>query len=119
MGRDWSELPDITFGIKQDLPCLDSGWQRFPGHYLLYASSGTFTLETEETRWLLPPQRAAWVRADALIRIYANAPITSSSVLYARNAIPSPAFACRVFGVTPLAREMILYAMQWDIQRDP
>ena len=119
MAETSTNLPSITFGIKRDLPYLDSGWQRFSGHYLIYASIGTFTLETEDARWLLPPQRAAWVRAGELIRIYAPSPIISSSVLYAPDVLLSLSFNCRVFGVTPLAREMILYAMQWDMHRDP
>ena len=44
--------PDVTFGINRDLPSLDSDWQAFPGHYLLYASSGAFTLEVEDKQWL-------------------------------------------------------------------
>src|SRR5437764_4097388 len=120
MGQDWANvrLPEFTFGINQDLPSLDSGWQRFPGHYLLYASSGTFILEVEDMQWFLPPQRAAWVQADVLIRIQAKVPITSSSILFAKDAIPILPFSCRVFAVTPLAREMILYAMKWGITRD-
>jgi AraC-like DNA-binding protein len=114
-----AHLPDFTFGINQELPALDPGWQTFPGHYLLYASQGTFTLAVADRQWLLPPQRAAWVAADVLIRVRATGPITSSSILFARGSIPPPAFDCRVFEVTPLAREMILYAMRWGMTRDP
>jgi AraC-like DNA-binding protein len=112
-------LPDVTFGINQDLPSLDSGWKTFPGHYLLYAASGAFTLEVADRQWILPPQRAAWVAANVLIRIQARAAVTSSSILFARDSIPPPPYECRVFAVSPLAREMILYAMRWGIDRDP
>ncbi|HEX6507155.1 MAG TPA: AraC family transcriptional regulator [Chloroflexota bacterium] len=114
-----STFPDVTFGINQDLPSLDSGWRTFPGHYLLYASSGAFTLDVADKQWTLPPQRAAWVAADVLIRIQAKGPITSSSILFARDSIMPPPFDCRVFAITPLAREMILHAMRWGIARDP
>lgn len=121
MGQDSASIriPDYTFGINRELPSLDSGWQTFPGHYLLYASRGTFTLEVEDRQWLLPPQRAAWVAADVLIRIRATASVISSSILFARESIPPPAFDCRVFAMTPLAREMIVYAMRWGIDRIP
>ena len=121
MGQDATaiQIPSYTFGIHQDLPELDSGWQTFPGHYLLYASSGTFILDVDTKRWLLPPQRAAWVYANKRIRISANARITSSSVLFADGAIPPPPDDCRVFTVTPLAREMIQYAVRWSIDRNP
>lgn len=121
MGQDPAtiQIPSYTFGIHQDLPELDSGWQTFPGHYLLYASSGTFILDVDTKRWLLPPQRAAWVCANKRIRISAKARITSSSVLFAAATILAPPDDCRVFTVTPLAREMIQYAVRWGIDRNP
>src|SRR5258708_30046064 len=121
MGQDVAALriPEFTFGINRELPSLDSSWQTFPGHYVLYPSSGAFTLDVENRQWLLPPQRAAWVGADTLIRIHAKGAVTSSSILFARDSIQQPAFQCRVFSVTPLAREMILYAMRWGMDRDP
>src|SRR5690348_9945373 len=97
MGQNTFQIPDFTFGINQKLPSLDPGWQAFPGHYLLYASSGVFILEVEDKRWLLPPQRAAWVAADIPIHIYATNAITSSSILFSQGSIPPPAFDCRVF----------------------
>lgn len=112
-------LPNITFGINSRWPSLNTEWQTFPGHYLLYAATGTFTLEVDDRQWLLPPQRAAWVAADVLIRLRAKSPVTSSSILFAKGTIPTPPFDCRVFSVSPLAREMILYAMRWGMDRDP
>lgn len=112
------DLPNFTFGIYQDLAPFDRGWQTFPGHYLLYASSGAFNLEVEDCQWLLPPHRAAWVAADVPIRLQSKIPVTSSSILFAKDLIPAPHFNCRVFAVSPLAREMICYAVRWGIDRD-
>ena len=62
--------PPITFGINQVFDqAFDSGWVQFPGHYLLYASTGAFQLEVGNVRWLLPPQRAAWVAAGTPLRL--------------------------------------------------
>ena len=58
-------------------------------------------------------------RLGRLIRIQAKGPITSSSILFAHDSIRPPTVDCRVFGVTPLAREMILHAMRWGMERDP
>lgn len=112
--------PPITFGINQVFDkAFDSGWVKFPGHYLLYASTGAFHLEVENVRWLLPPQRAAWVAAGTPLHLTGAGPGTTSSVLFAENAIARPPFVCRVFGVSTLAREMLLYAMRWDKDREP
>lgn len=113
-----SKLPQHTFGINQVFDAaFDSGWRTFPGHYLLYASSGAFRLEVNAVRWLLPPQRAAWVVADTPLRLSAELPGTTSSVLFAVHTIPQPPFVCRVFAVSALAREMLLYATRWGPDR--
>lgn len=110
----------VTFGINQQFDRdFDSGWVQFPGHYLLYASTGAFSLMVGNRRWLLPPQRAAWLVAHTPMRLVANGPGTTSSVLFTETLIPRPAFVCRVFAVSTLAREMLLYAMQWGADRDP
>ena len=112
--------PPITFGIKQVFDqAFDSGWVQFPGHYLLYASTGAFYLEVGKARWLLPPQRAAWVAARTPLRLTGAGPGTTSSVLFGESAIPRPAFVCRVFAVSALAREMLLYTMCWGADREP
>lgn len=113
------DIPPHTFAIRQSFEALDTGWRPFPGHYLLYAASGAFHLEVEQAQWLLPPQRAALIKAGVPIRLYTRGTVTCNSVLFAAGTIPEPAFECRVFRVTPLAREMLLYAMRWDRQRSP
>jgi len=111
--------PPITFGINQVFDkAFDSGWVQFPGHYLFYASTGAFHLEVGNVRWLLPPQRAAWVAAGTPLRLTGVGPGTTSSVLFSQNAIPQPAFVCRVFAVSALARELLLYAMRWGADRE-
>ena len=122
MNRDvpFFAAPPITFGIQQRFDkAFDSGWVQFPGHYLLYAATGAFQLEVDNVRWLLPPQRAAWVAAGTPLRLTGTGAGTTSSVLFAASTLPQPAFLCRVFAVSPLAREMLLYAMRWNRERDP
>lgn len=112
-------IPDWTFGINQVFgAAFDSGWRSFPGPYLLYASTGAFHLEVGRARWLLPPQRAAWVAANTELRLSAAGAGTTSSVLFRAGTIAPLGFSCRVFGVSALAREMLLYAMRWGPGRD-
>ena len=108
-----------AYGFHQTFTALEDKWSAFPSHYLLYAATGAFRLEVDKAQWLLPPQRAAWIAADVPIRVSIQAPVTSSSVLFAKGSIPTPAFDCRVFAISPLAREMIHYAMRWGPDRDP
>lgn len=46
-------------------------------------------------------------------------PFTTSSVLFDAQTFPAPDFACRVFAMSALAREMTQHAMRWGPQRDP
>lgn len=112
-------FPPITFGINQVFDeTFDSGWVAFPGHYLLYASTGAFRLAVDQVQWLLPPQRAAWVAAHVPLRLSAAGPGATSSVLFAEDAIPQPEFESRVFAVSTLARELLLYATRWGPERN-
>lgn len=108
----------LAFAFHQRFESLGSEWFRFPNHYLLYASSGAFHLEVGNSRWFLPPQRAAWILADTPFRASIDGPSTCSSVLFNPEIIYPPGVPCRVFAVSPLAREMIQYAMRWGRDRN-
>jgi AraC-like DNA-binding protein len=114
---DLEHNPASAFGFYQEFVSLGDEWISFPRHYLLYASTGVFHLEVEQTQWLLPPQRAAWIAAGVPIRVTIQAPVTCCSVLYAQGSIAPPVPGCRVFALSPLAREMIRYAMRWGPDR--
>jgi AraC-like DNA-binding protein len=114
---DLENHPAAAFGFYQEFTSLGEEWISFPRHYLLYASSGVFRLEVAQMQWLLPPQRAAWIAAGVPIRVTISAPVTCCSVLYARASMPPPVSSCRVFALSPLAREMIRYAMRWGPDR--
>ena len=112
-------IPNFTFGINQVFDAaFNSGWLTFPGHYLIYAATGAFHLEVDRVRWLLPPQRAAWVAANVPFQLSAERPGTTNSVLFAQCALPQPAMACSVFAVSTLAREMLSYGVRWGSDRD-
>jgi AraC-like DNA-binding protein len=113
---DNAMLKSHAFHKSFDAP-FDTGWREFPQHYLLYASAGSFNLEIDDKRWLLPPQRAALIAARMPIRIWTTAPVTSSSVLFADAEMTMPDSACKVFACSALAIEMIRHAMRWDAQR--
>lgn len=93
---------------------IDTGIRTFPQHYLLYASHGAFQLDTETRSWLLPPHRAALIAANTAIRVRAEKSATSASVLFDAAHIAVPSARCAVFRVSPLIREMVLYAVRWN-----
>ncbi|MDF2698207.1 MAG: AraC family transcriptional regulator [Labilithrix sp.] len=60
---DVDSVADEAFGLAEELETFTSHEHRHDKHQLLYAASGTMTLTASGQRWLLPPQRAAWIAA--------------------------------------------------------
>ncbi len=85
----------------------------FDRHYLLYAAEGSLRLETQGRVWSLPPSRAAWIAAGEPLEVTIGRPMICCSVLFAPGFIEPPPEPCKVFAVTPLAREMILECQRW------
>lgn len=108
-----------AFGFYREFESLPAEWRSFPRHYLLYAASGAFRLEVAQAQWLLPPYRAALIAADVPLRVSITAPVTCCSVLFDPARVALPPQSCQVFALSPLAREMVRYAMRWGPDRDP
>ncbi len=108
----------LAYAVHRTFEPFDSGVRSFPRHYLLYASAGAFHLTIGGRDWLLPPQRAAWIRSHVDMRVVAKMTVTNASVLFQPDALPPQSEDCLVFQVPLLAREMILYAMRWGPERD-
>nr|MCU0682798.1 helix-turn-helix transcriptional regulator [Polyangiaceae bacterium] len=90
-----------------------SRWHAHRKHQLLYSAAGALHLEIGGAQWLLPPQRAGWIPARMRHRVRATGPIALRTLyLDPGESVPEGGEA-RVFSVSPLAREMILYAMRW------
>ncbi|CAN7313175.1 helix-turn-helix domain-containing protein [Neorhizobium tomejilense] len=89
----------------------------FDADYLLYASTGTFILDIGDRRWMLPPQRAALIARGTVIAVRSKGQATASSVLFGDSEFDAPLPVCRVFGLSDLARQMILHVMHWDAGR--
>lgn len=86
-------------------------------HQLLYAERGSLDLTAEGGRWLLPPQRAAWIGAGVPHAVRFRSPVSLRTVYLDARVPLLPEARVVVFAVTALAREMILKAMEWGPDR--
>ncbi len=111
---DVDAVPVSAFGLADDLEPFHSDWHQHRRHQILYASGGVIELRVGDRRWLLPPQKAAWITADVLHTASSRTGALLRTV-YLDPALVTrgPTWQCRVFAVTPLAREMLLGAMRW------
>lgn len=91
-------------------------WHAHSRHQLLYSFRGTVHLEVAQTRFLLPPQRAAWIPAGILHRTHLNQ-VSCGSVFFSSDMLSSPPEQVRIIAASPVVREMILYAMRWPVHR--
>ena len=76
-------------------------------HYLLCASAGALRLEAQSQAWLLPPARAALIRAGHPIRVSIQQPVTTASILFDVTFTGPPPAALAVFDLSPLARALV------------
>lgn len=107
------------FGLADDLAPFKSAWHAHARHQILYALRGSLSLEVHGGSWLLPPHRAAFLTAHTAHRVVAQRPVALRTVYLAPDLLPAPDWDCRVFTVTPLGRELILYAARWSHASDP
>lgn len=89
-------------------------FHRHRRHQLLYAARGTARLESADAQFLLPPQRAVWIPAGLRHATHV-ADAEGISVFFDRAW--SAQRELRVFEVSPLLREMLLYARRWPLSR--
>ena len=112
-------IPSSGFGLAEELNGVTSSWHQHQKHQLLYAASGTLRLHIHNKQWLLPPQRGAWLAAGIQHQVIVKGEAQLRTVYLSNNLKLSPNIGCGVFSISPLAREMILYAMRWPATREP
>jgi len=96
-------------GCAQDWPC---GFKIKPHYHqcgqLIFASSGTLNVLTENGIWLVPPQRAVWMPPKQAHIINARTDATFRTV-YVNTELAKKLYSdCRILFMTPLLREAIL-----------
>lgn len=76
-------------------------------HQVIHAASGILRVTSEAAVWVVPPGRAIWMPAGRPHALYCHTEVALRTV-YLRAAPPGLGDACRVCGVSPLLREILL-----------
>jgi AraC-like DNA-binding protein/mannose-6-phosphate isomerase-like protein (cupin superfamily) len=79
---------------------------------LLYARSGVVLVTSDQGRWMLPPEHALWIPPHVEHAVEMLGPVKMFSLYVEPAALPGLAAVVRVVGVTDLARELIIAAVQ-------
>jgi AraC-like DNA-binding protein len=78
---------------------------------LLYASSGVMTVATESGVWVVPPLRAVWIPAHIHHQIEVSGTLSMRTLYIDPAHYSGPSGDCCVIGVSPLLKELIVYAV--------
>jgi AraC-like DNA-binding protein len=108
-----------AFCMSIDIGPGNYGWHTHRRNGLIYAISGILKLEVESAQWLLPPQRAAWVPVNIEHETHLLTPAKLRWIVLDPSFPGVPESGCKVFSVTPLFREMIIFSQRWVPDRDP
>ena len=96
---------------------LVTGWHFHDVHQIEYAIGGVVEVETASAHYLLPPQQAAWIPVGLEHQATMNPAVKTLAVMFDPELIPDPGDRARILAVSPLIREMMLYALRWPIDR--
>ncbi|MGE2691261.1 AraC family transcriptional regulator [Mycolicibacterium pulveris] len=96
---------------------LITGWHSHDVHQIEYAVGGVVEVETDCAHYLLPPQQAAWIPVGLDHQATMNPDVRTVAVMFDPLLIPDGGDRARIIAVSPLIREMMLYALRWPIDR--
>lgn len=101
---------DLPFDIRPVIALADDypagyvdKWHSHSRSQLCFARSGVMSLVTEQTSFVLPPNRAVWLPAGMLHQVACLGPV-SVQVLYVDPGLPSGLKLLPVRGVGPRPR---------------
>jgi AraC-like DNA-binding protein len=96
---------------------LVTGWHSHDLHQIQYAIGGVVEVETAAAHYLLPPQQAAWIPVGLEHQATMNPDVRSVAVMFDPGLLPPTDQRARILAVSPLIREMMIYALRWPIGR--
>jgi AraC-like DNA-binding protein len=96
---------------------LVTGWHSHDLHQIQYAIGGVVEVETASAHYLLPPQQAAWIPVGLEHQATMTPKVRSVAVMFDPDLLPAVDSRARIVVVSPLIRQMMIYALRWPIGR--
>lgn len=116
---DYEATPRAVVAIGNDYP----DGHVIPPHrhrrsQLLFGATGVMMVRTEQGRWVVPPERAVWIPGGVTHDVRPIGPVSVRSVYVEPDAIAGLPTECRVVGVSPLMRSLLLEAVDLPLEYD-
>ncbi|MDT5211950.1 MAG: hypothetical protein QOK18_189 [Mycobacterium sp.] len=96
---------------------LITGWHSHEVHQIEYAMHGIVEVETASAHYLLPPQQAAWIPVGLEHQAVMSPDVKTVAVMFDPELISDAGDRARIIAVSPLIRELMIYALRWPIDR--
>jgi AraC-like DNA-binding protein len=114
---DHEHVPRPVVGIGTDYPpSFELAEHQHRRGQLLYAASGVVAVSTPQGAWVAPPERAVWIPGGTPHAVRMVGAVQTRSVLVDQAVYPGLARSCRVLGVSPLLRQLLVEAAHVPIE---
>src|SRR5690349_14546154 len=94
---DYQHVPRAVAAMPKDFA---SGFEVLPHSHqraqLIFATAGTMRVSTNESMWMVPPQRAVWMPAGVRHSILMLSELSMRTLYLRDDAVPFMPTACRV-----------------------
>jgi len=108
---DYEHVPRPVVGIGNDYPpSFELAEHRHRRGQFLYAARGVVAVSTPQGAWVAPPERGVWIPGGTPHAVRMVGAVQTRSVLVEPEACPTLGRSCRVVGVTPLLRQLLVTA---------
>jgi AraC-like DNA-binding protein/quercetin dioxygenase-like cupin family protein len=108
--------PRFGFALHEKAVRFDYDWHSHARHQLIYSLSGRIILQSRDARWLLPPQRAAWIPAGVEHKTTLDRAEAVS--VYFKSFPRGKGGDIHIIRANTLMREMLVYAGRWPANKD-
>lgn len=116
---DYQRVPRAVAAMPKDFA---AGYEIAPHRHaraqLIYATAGTMRIATDDSVWVVPPQRALWMPTGVRHSIFMSGDVTMRTLYLRRDAAEGMPAVCRVLFVSPLLRELIVRATELPMHYD-
>jgi AraC-like DNA-binding protein len=109
--NDYDHVPRPVVAIGNEYPpSFELDWHVHGRGQLLYAANGVVAVSTPQGAWIAPPERAVWTPAGVPHAVRMVGAVSTRSLMIDAAAAAVLGDVCRVVGVSPLLRSLLIAA---------
>jgi len=117
--NDFDDVPRPVVAVKNEFPpSHELAPHTHRRNQLLYAASGVIVASTPDGAWVAPPERAVWIPVGTVHAVRMVGAVSTRSVSVDASVSAALGNKCRVLGVSPLLRSLLVEACELPREYD-